>query len=379
MRAMPRLAPALALALGLGFAGTNVALGQQQVDEEVPGKHKKPPPPPPAPAPAPAPAAQKAPSAEPAPEATPKKGKKQEKKTKKKKGAPPAETTTTPAAPLPPASTPPPALPPPAAPAPAPPVPETTTRPAAPPPAVAPAAQEAPPPSARVSEEVAPGAVTHSAGLRLRYITVPGWFLGAFTQQNVPLNSVSFAGEYVRRKENLDIVVSLDFSFMSPSDGNWLGNNHPASTDTDFLQFKGLKIISFDVSFIWHHPFTETFLLEYGAGVGIGFVPGDILRISDGTPGCVTSPGDVTRCYPIVCAQGPCTQAELDAHKAPPNVHDDSASAPAQFVDDNKPPVVPIVNLLIGLVWQVHPKARVRFEGGFHDAFFLGVASEYRF
>lgn len=344
------------LALVVTFAWGVTAVAQQAVDDETPGAHKKVVPPPPEPA------AQPAPKAEPeTPPAEEKKGKK--KKGKKKKGA--EEAPPAPAPTPPPEPTPAPALP--ARPAPAPqavePEPAPRLKPVA------------------ASVERAPGEPTYSAGFRLRYITVPGWFLGAFTQVNQPLNSASIAGEFVRRKENLDVVASMDFSWMSPADGNWLGNNHPAATDTDYVQFRGLNLFSIDVSFIWHHPFNDWFQLEYGAGVGIGFVLGDILRTSDGSPGCATAPADPVVCHPVLpeCTSGPCSESALAASMAPAGVHNDSAASPHRFVDDNKPPVVPIVNLLLGAVFHVHPKARVRVEGGFRDAFFLGVGSEYAF
>src|SRR5262249_28334383 len=96
---------------------------------------------------------------------------------------------------------------------------------------------------------------TYGMGARIRYITIPGWFLGAFTDQNVPLNSASFAAEFVRRRGDLDLVGSFDVAFMSPSDGNWLGKGKNPLVDTDFVQFRSLNFISLDVSLIWHHAF----------------------------------------------------------------------------------------------------------------------------
>jgi hypothetical protein len=36
-----------------------------------------------------------------------------------------------------------------------------------------------------------------------------------------------------------------------------------------------------------------------------------------------------------------------------------------------------MLHLLIGGVFQVSDKVRVRVEGGFNDAFFIGAATEY--
>jgi hypothetical protein len=86
----------------------------------------------------------------------------------------------------------------------------------------------------------------------------------------------------------------------------------------------------------------------------------------------------VATCHPVLptCTTGPCSEAALAASMTG---QADSAATPHRFVDDNVPPVIPIVNLLLGAVFQVHPKARIRVEGGFRNAFFFGAGSEYQF
>src|SRR5262249_38658358 len=147
------------------------------------------------------------------------------------------------------------------------------------------------PPPATAAAGPAAGAVVREAGapewslgFRLRYITVPGFL--EFTQVNHPLNSGSFAFEGIRRKGDADIVFGLDFAFMGPEDGNWLGNGKNAATDTDFLQFKTFDVISLEVTWIWHHAFNNWAQLEWGIGGGLGIVTGKLLRISDGSAGC---------------------------------------------------------------------------------------------
>ena len=335
------------------IAACRLANAQQAQDDETPGAHKKVVPPP-----APAPAAQPAPKAEEPPAEPAQKGKKGKKGKKKK---------TEEVAPAPTPVEPPPVTP--AAP------PAAATPEPAPAPQVVEAAPAAAAPVAVVKPPRAEGEPYWSLGARLRYIAVPGFL--EFTQVNHPLNSASFALEGIRRKGDADIVFALDFSFMSPPDGNWLGNGKNAATDTDFLQFKGLNVIGFEATWIWHVALNNWAQFEWGVGGGLGIVTGKLLRISDGSPGCSSNPGDVTACHPIVCATGPCTDAELAAHQAPSGVHSDSPTAPQQFEDDNVPPVIPIIHILVGGVFQVSDKVRVRVEGGFHDAFFLGIASEY--
>jgi len=117
--------------------------------------------------------------------------------------------------------------------------------------------------------------------------------------------------------------------------------------------------------------------LEWGAGGGLGIVTGKLMRIVNTSPGCSANPSDPTQCYPMICGGGPCTDAQLAMHQAASSCHDKSCAGGNQFEDGNVPPAIPIIHLLVGGVFQLSDKIRLRVEGGFHDAFFFGAASEY--
>ena len=54
---------------------------------------------------------------------------------------------------------------------------------------------------------------------------------------------------------------------------------------------------------------------------------------------------------------------------------------PHQFVDGNKPSVLPILNMVIGIDFRL-PQVRgweAKLEGGFYNAFFLGGGVAYTF
>ena len=95
-----------------------------------------------------------------------------------------------------------------------------------------------------------------------------------------------------------------------------------------------------------------------------------------------TNAGDVNQCHPIG------RDAERLQHAPAAAVADDApdhdpghAAAPHQFADPNKPPVLPIVNVVVGVDFRL-PQVRgweARLEGGFYDAFFLGGAVGYTF
>jgi hypothetical protein len=244
------------------------------------------------------------------------------------------------------------------------------------------AAAEAAPPLAgtlAASPERAPN-VSYGVGLRLRWVSVPAWMLNLFTKKNVPLSSYSTAAELFRRKGEFDFIFSIGYQNMSPDDGNWLGKGHDATFDTDYVQFKGLGFVGLDLSFVWHTFFNDWFGMHYGAGLGIGFVTGKILRTSNNPDICTEqNAGNFTECYPkrAICPASGCTDASLAALGTGP----DDPNDPHRFTDPNVPPVLPIVNVLVGVDFRL-PRVRgweAKIEGGFYDAFFLGGGVGYTF
>lgn len=217
-------------------------------------------------------------------------------------------------------------------------------------------------------------AVQYGAGVHFRGIFVPEWFLNAFLDASTPLNSVGFGGEFVRRKGNFDLVASVNFGFYSPRDGNYMGNGKNPAYDADYIQFRNLNVLAFDVAFIWSHDFTKWFSLIYGAGLGFGIVLGDIYRISNN--GCTPeNVSDINRCYPKGMDLNN-REAWLAAHTG---TGGDSPENPWLYREDGKWPVIPIVHLLLGVNFKISEQFSVRVDGGFHNAFYVGAAGHYFF
>lgn len=249
-----------------------------------------------------------------------------------------------------------------------------------------PAAAQAPAPAAlAVSEEPPAAAVqpnpnqaVYGGGLRARWVTLPGWFLGMFTKKNVPLkSSYGFAGEFFRRKGDMDIVVGLSYQKMGPPDGNWLGIGKAASEETDLVQFRNFAFASADVAFVWHLAFNDYIGMHYGAGFGLAIVTGEVLRTS--AANCTeANAGDTSMCRPNVCPPSGCTETLLQATEG--NV-DTGPNDPHRFKEKSIPGAIPILNVLLGFNFKI-PEFKgfeMRLEGGFYNAFFLGTAVGYAF
>lgn len=224
--------------------------------------------------------------------------------------------------------------------------------------------------------------VTYGVGARGRWVSVPGWFLGLFLENKVPLSSYAVGGEFFRRKRDkddpnafFDISIGITWQDMAPPDGNWRGKNKPPG-DTDFVQFKDFGFIGFDAAFLWRQHFNEYVGMHYGAGLGLAIVTGEMLRISNAF--CTeANAGNTRECRPRFCPPQGCTDAELAASRGVDHGPED----PHQFADQNVPGAIPILNFLLGLNFRI-PEAKgfeMRLETGWYDAFFVGLGAGYVF
>lgn len=220
--------------------------------------------------------------------------------------------------------------------------------------------------------------VQYGVGSRLRWISVPRWFLGMFTAQNEPVSSVGVGLEAFRRRGDTDLVLGFGWQSMSPRDGNWLGKGKNPGIDTDYVQAPGVGLVSLDFSVMRHEKFSEYVGMHFGAGLGLALVTGTIYRTSSG-PFCnAQNAGDESKCYPAYNgnASTPVPKDKL----ASTSGSTDSAQSPSRFVETGKPPVFPILNVTLGIDFRI-PNVRgleVRpLELGWFDAFFIGGGLAY--
>jgi hypothetical protein len=228
-----------------------------------------------------------------------------------------------------------------------------------------------------------PGYPQYQLGARVRGIFITGDMLKPFLSAHTSLESASVGLELVYRKPTFDIVTSLDLSFVSPHDGNYLGADKDPAQDTHYVEFHNLTFISADVSIIGHYPLLRWLELRYGAGIGLGLVTGDVLLTAD-SPNCTRqNANDQSHCYPISPTVGeirlnqPDTQAKLKATEDPKKV--DLAIDPHHHVTDDKPPVMVVLNVLVGLRFILHRHFAATVELGFRDAIFVGAGFHYLF
>jgi len=242
-----------------------------------------------------------------------------------------------------------------------------------------------PPPAPPTVVAKPKGDVSYGGGLHVRGLFVPTWFLNMFLDHSTPLNSAGLGAEFVRRKGNFDIVATINFGFYSPEDGNYLGNGKNPADDTDYIQFRNLNVLAFDVAFIGHHYFLPWLSLIYGAGLGLGIVLGDIYRISNYIQKCShDNLDDLGQCNPVPPGDtGSLNRWNEDRDRwLADGCHQDgkdSPMSPCQFREEDVWPVVPVVHLLLGVNFKINEQFSVRVDGGFHNAFYFGVGGHYFF
>jgi hypothetical protein len=145
------------------------------------------------------------------------------------------------------------------------------------------------------------------------------------------------------------------------------------------VQFRGLSLLGADVAFVGRRSFNSYLGLRYGAGLGIAMVRGKLLRTS--SDNCTSAnAGDESTCRPRICPASGCTEAQLlSTERGSGGV--DSPDAPSRFSEPAVPGVLPIVNLSLGFDFRLPtvPGVEARLEGGFYNAFFLGLGVSYIF
>jgi hypothetical protein len=220
--------------------------------------------------------------------------------------------------------------------------------------------------------------VVYGTALRPRWVSIPGWFLSLFTDENVALSSYGIGGEFFRRKGDMDIAFGLTWQKMGPPEGNWLGRGNDPTLDTDLVQFRNFGFVGFDVSFLWRTRLNDYISTRYGAGLGLAIVTGKMLRVSAGTPGCKDDPGDETGCRPIYCPATGCTETLHKMNEGRPDTGPDN---PHRFADNNIPGAIPVLNFVMGFDFRIPDVngLELRVDAGFYDAFFLGIGSAYLF
>jgi len=237
------------------------------------------------------------------------------------------------------------------------------------------------------------GLSPHALALRARWVTVPGWSLDAFLDAHTKLDGGWGVGmEYLYRGlgKHVELVTSLDFSWLNADSGNYLGKGNNPADQTHYVVFDKLSALSLDASLIGHWNLTSWMEIRVGAGLGIGVVFGNIYQITNNSGCNIANANDPSNCYPRNVGPLPAftdnSRRILESVACEPDLRDstkDTVLSPCYRRVETYPfsgRVVPVLNTLLGFRFRAHRNVLFHLETGWRlVGFYLGGGPEFRF
>jgi hypothetical protein len=207
---------------------------------------------------------------------------------------------------------------------------------------------------------------------RGRYLFLPDTILDTwyFNEGDTPghlarpsLRAWTTGLEYVLKKDNANGIFYVEYMGFLLDEGYWDDReNPPRDTDGSWLRPDRLGMVNVGANYAYELHTNEKWLsFLFGTGLGIGVITGGILEWKPG-PSAV---GDMN------CEQGngvlgdPTNATAIERYLA--GCGDDG--------EIGLPPVLPVVDLNLGVRFNFSDRANLRLETGFHDMLYAGIAS----
>lgn len=106
-------------------------------------------------------------------------------------------------------------------------------------------------------------------------IVLPSFLMDLFLDESSSIVNPAVGAEFTYRSDGFSIVVNVMYAGYRGSGGFRLPGE--PKTDTEFVE-SSLSALMGTVSFLWSTQFSKFVALEYGVGIGIGALFGDIRR-----------------------------------------------------------------------------------------------------
>lgn len=189
-------------------------------------------------------------------------------------------------------------------------------------------------------------------GIRLRNVRVPKGLVELFVEeagQGGGSSEFGFGAEIARRKGDFEVQFGIEYEKIFMEDGYWIDKGDTLPQDEpDFVQFEDFGWVTAEVTFINHTQLAKQFALRYGGGAGIAIMLGDVVRT------------DVA-----------CTSTDLDTCQP--------YGGPNDHTPYNIPPVMLVVNAILGVQIRPIEKVFINIEGGLRTIPFFGTTIGYYF
>lgn len=188
-------------------------------------------------------------------------------------------------------------------------------------------------------------------GLRLRNVRIPAGMLEWFIE-SVPggVSNIGIGAELSRRKGDFEVQFGLEYEKLTVTPGYWVEKDRPVMGGfVDDVRDDNFGWVTAELSFMYHTPIVPQLAVRYGGGAGIGILMGSVRRTDQLCTGSTTE----------TCNDDPAAENQDDPY--------------------DLPPVMLVVNAIIGL--QVRPTNEIfiNIEGGLRTVPFFGMTAGYYF
>jgi hypothetical protein len=240
-----------------------------------------------------------------------------------------------------------------------------------------------------------PAQGTHwTVGARMGLVSVPAGLLHAFVDGGRGTVGAAPGAFFSYQRGLFEVSGSIfwgDYRYGEEAIFDTAGDRN----DPEFV-VNDLSLLVFEADFVWAHWFTRWLAATYGAGLGLAVVLGEVRRTeatpptgpyadvaerpTNGFVHCRYDPSDESWTTPF--CEPMCDEESLANGTCPPRRSPSEGDDLLGFYDtkeDRIPPVLPWVNVLLGLRILPHPHFQVDLQAGFGVGFLFVSRLAYRF
>lgn len=208
---------------------------------------------------------------------------------------------------------------------------------------------------------------------RGRYMTIPDsildiWYfdevdsLGNAHEPRPHIDAWAVGLEYVLRKDPANGIFYVEYAGNLTPAGYWDDvESPPDTTDGEYLVPDRLGLVTVGIDYAYALKASPWLYFMFGAGLGATVITGEFDHWTHGS----NAVGDPD-----------CTQSETpptDPYNAPAYDRYDAgcgSDGPKQI-----PAVLPMLDINLGMKFNINDRANIRLEGGFHNMMYGGVAT----
>jgi hypothetical protein len=154
--------------------------------------------------------------------------------------------------------------------------------------------------------------------------------------------------EFTRRTKQIEFVFALGYDELDGRDGYYLelGEDPTMPGTVSYLDFQELSAITVEGTIVGHAQIHKILSLRYGAGLGLGIIRGQVLQTD------------------MICSSDRIQEDCVD------DPNGEKQETPADI-----PPVVPVVNILVGVELRPVKPIAVHLDVGIHTVPFIGAGA----